>query len=68
MDKNYRKLKILYYGSICCTYHQLKFACTNRSKKEKEKMPTFGKWRFRGKEVKRMGHQQKRIRQKEQQD
>ena len=40
------------YGSICCTYHQLKYSSPNRSKKQNKnhtKSPPFGKWRFRGK-------------------
>ena len=61
MDKNICKLKILYkriklpYGSICCTYHQLKYS-SDRSNKNKKTRATqkslpIGKWRFREKEV-----------------
>ena len=56
---------------MCCTYHQLKYSSPNHSKtqnKSHTKEPTFGKWRFREKEVRRKGQKQKRIRQKEQQD
>ena len=42
------KLKILYkciqampYGSICCTYHHLKYTSPNRSKKKKKKRATL---------------------------
>ena len=49
---------------MCCTYHRLNFSSPNRSKKQKntratEKRLPFGKWRFREKEVRRMGQKQK---------
>ena len=42
------------YGSICCTYQQLKYSSPNRSKNNSKTRATqkslpFGKWRFRGK-------------------
>ena len=54
------------FGSICCTYHQLKYSYPNRSNKNKKTRATqkslpFGKWRFGGKEVRRMGQKQTRI-------
>ena len=27
------------YGSICCTYHQLKYSSPNRSKKHQQEQP-----------------------------
>ena len=66
------------YGSMCCTYHQLKYSSPKRTPPQKKtqqqqkptkshtKEPTVGKWRFREKEVMRMCQEQKRIRQKEQ--
>ena len=52
------------YGSICCTYHQLKYSYPNRSRKTTtkatQKSLPFGKRRFREKEVRRMGQKQKR--------
>ena len=42
------------YGSICCTYHQLKYSSPNRSKTKTRatlKSLPFGKRRFREKEV-----------------
>ena len=75
MDKNKRKLKILYKcmntnttitSAIC--QHKLKYSSPNRSNKQEtratQKSLPFGKWRFRGKQIRRMGHKQKRIRQK----
>ena len=61
------------YGNIGCTYHELKYSSPNRSQKTQkaraiQKSLPFGKWRFRGKEAKRMGQKQKKIRQKQQQD
>ena len=56
------------YGSVYCTYHQLKYSSPNRSKKHKkatQKNLPFGKWRFRENEVRGTGQKQKRIRQKE---
>ena len=52
--------------SICYTYQQLKYSSPNRSKQNKKTMTTqkslpFGKWRFREKEVRRMGQKQKRT-------
>ena len=52
------------YGSICCTYHQLKYSSPNRSNKQKkprdaQKSLPFGKWRFREKEVRRTGQKKK---------
>ena len=43
--------------------------CYKKKKKKKatQKSLPFGKWMFRGKEVRRMGQKQKKIRQKEQQ-
>ena len=40
------------YGSIFCTYHQLKYSSPNHSKKQNktkatQKSQPFGKWRFR---------------------
>ena len=44
-------------------------AQTNKKDKSHRKEPTsFGKWRFRENEVRRMGQKQKRIRQKERHD
>ena len=42
-------------------YHQLKYSSPNHSKKTRaiQKSPPFGKWRFRAKEIRRMG--QKRL-------
>ena len=46
MDKNNRKLKLLYKcikantSAICCTYHQLKYSSPNRSNKQKQKKKT----------------------------
>ena len=42
MDKNNRRLKILYKCSaiwqhICCTYHQLNYSSPNRSKEKKKR-------------------------------
>ena len=79
MDENNRKLKIPYR---CITANtsamwqhmlhipptHLKTAQTNKTEKSHTKEPTFGKWRFREKEARRMGQKQKRRRQKEQQD
>ena len=45
------------HGSICCTYHQLKYSSPNLSNKPPKKTRAtqkslpFGKWRFREKEV-----------------
>ena len=54
-------------------YNQLKYPSPNRSNNNKktritQKSLPFGKWRFREKEVRRMGQKQKMIKQKEQQD
>ena len=52
-------------------YHQLKYLFPNCSKEENKshtKEPTFEKWGFNEKEVRRMGQNQKSIRQKQQQD
>ena len=83
MYKNNHKLKTLYKcikaniiipvpcDSIGCTYHQLKYSSPNRSKtktRATQKSLPFRKWRLRGKEVRRMGQKQKRLRQKEQRD
>ena len=51
---------------LCCTYHQLKYSFPNLSNETKKTRATqkslpFGKWRFRGKEVRRMGQKQNRI-------
>ena len=47
-------------SAISCTYHQL-----NQQQPHKR---AYLKWRFRKKEVRRMGQKQKRLRQKERQD
>ena len=46
------------YGSIYCTYYQLNYSSPSRSKKKKKekkekKSLSFGKWKFREKEVRR---------------
>ena len=52
---NVYKLIPVPYGSVCCTYHQLKYSSPNRSNKQKRQEPhKIGKWRFRGKEINRM--------------
>ena len=74
MDKNNRKLQILYKyikANTSAIWQHTLHTCPNRSKKpprSTQKIIPFGKWRFREKEVRRMGQTQKRIRQKGQQD
>ena len=60
----HKALKAMPYGSICCTYLQLKYSCPNRSKNTKKTRATqnslpFGKRRLWGKEVRRMGQSRK---------
>ena len=47
------------HGSICCTYHQLKYSSPNRSNKQKDKShtkePTFRKIEVMGKRVQENG-------------
>ena len=53
------------FGSIGCTYHQLKYSSPNRSKKPKKRATQqslpFGKWKFGKKEVRRMGQKTERA-------
>ena len=71
MDENNHKLKILYkcmklpHGSICCTYHKLKYSSPNHSiKNHPRSQPHIRAYLLRngglGNKVRRMGQKQKR--------